>query len=143
VIIGIDPGQAGGIAFIFDNGNAEAHKMPETERDIYDLLEPSFEGQFVFLESVHSMPGQGVSSTFKFGKGYGFLRGIICALKYPLHDVTPQAWQKALGCMSKGDKNTTKQKAQQLFPHLRITHATADALLIAEYGRRFIFTQGE
>jgi hypothetical protein len=38
--------------------------------------------------------------------------------------------------MSKGDKNVTKAKAQQLFTQLKITHATADALLIAEFARR-------
>jgi hypothetical protein len=38
--------------------------------------------------------------------------------------------------LSKGDKNVTKRKAQELFPSLKITHATADALLIAEYLRR-------
>lgn len=33
-------------------------------------------------------------------------------------------------------KNRHKAKAQQLFPAWHITHATADALLIAEYARR-------
>lgn len=139
IVVGIDPGQAGGIA-IFSGKGQSAYRMPDTERDVYDLLE-NVEGEndayiSVFLESVHSMQGQGVSSSFKFGRGYGFLRGIITALKYPLHDVSPQRWQKALGCLSGGDKNVTKQKAQQLFPKLKITHATADSLLIAEYGRR-------
>ena len=133
-ITGIDPGQTGGIAFI-SGDNMYAYKMPETEKDIVELL-CSYPDLVIFLESVHSFPGQGVSSTFKFGKGYGFLRGVITALEIPLHDVTPQKWQKFMGCMSKGDKNVTKQKAQQLFPKLKITHATADAILIAEYGRR-------
>ncbi len=47
-------------------------------------------------------------------------------------------WQKEMGCLTKGDKNVTKRRAQELFPTLKITHAIADALLIAEYGR----TQG-
>jgi hypothetical protein len=37
---------------------------------------------------------------------------------------------------TKGDKNVSKRRAQELFPQLKVTHATADALLIAEYGRR-------
>ena len=75
-------------------------------------------------------------STFKFGRGYGFLRGAITALKYPLHDVSPQRWQRALGCLTSGNKNISKQMAQQLFPQLKITHSIADAVLITEYGRR-------
>ena len=140
IVIGIDPGQSGGIAFI--GKEITAHKMPETERDIYDLLEGCGErerfGAVVFLEKVHSMPGQGVASSFKFGRGYGYLRGIVTALKYPLHDVTPQKWQKTLGCLTGGNKNISKQKAQQLFPHIKIIHATADCLLIAYYGKLFM-----
>lgn len=134
IIYGIDPGINGGIA-VSSGDNMYAYKMPETEKDIVELL-CSYPDPVVFLEVVHSFPGQGVSSTFKFGRGYGFLRGVITALEYPLHDVTPQKWQKALGCLTKGDKNVSKQKAQQLFPKLKITHAIADAILIAEYGRR-------
>ena len=137
-IIGIDPGMSGGIA-IYTPEKVEAHKMGETERDVFDLLDSfSWDEPTVFLESVHSMPGQGVASSFKFGRGYGFLRGVITALRYPLHDVTPQKWQKLLSCLTHGDKNVSKQRAQQLFPQLKITHATADALLIMEYGRRML-----
>lgn len=137
VIIGIDPGKKGGIAFIFENGT-EAHPMPETDRDIYDLLESRCDKSdniIVFMEQVHGIPG--AASMFKFGDGYGFLRGIVTALKYPIHLVLPTKWQKFLGCLTGGDKNISKQKAQQLFPLVKnITHSTADALLIAEYGRR-------
>lgn len=136
-IIGIDPGSAsGGIAILLD-GKAEAFKMPDTERDIYDIFESRvWDDPVVFIEIVHSMPKQGVASSFAFGRNYGFLRGVITALKYPMHDITPQKWQKFLSCLTHGDKNISKQKAQQLFPQLKITLATADALLIAEYGRR-------
>lgn len=117
--------------------------MPETEFDIACLFEPFSKlynrgnfGAKALLEKVHAMPGQGVTSMFTFGKGYGFLRGCLSSGGIPFDDVTPQAWQKALGCLTKGDKNVSKAKAQQLFPHLKITHATADALLIGEYLRR-------
>ena len=62
VFIGVDPGASGGIVFLDDAGIV-AHKMPATERDVWDV----FAGQggveaFAMIESVHSMPGQGVSS---------------------------------------------------------------------------------
>ncbi|MDP2218497.1 MAG: hypothetical protein Q8J68_14565 [Methanolobus sp.] len=143
MIIGIDPGQDGGIAFI--GSKVTAYKMPGTERDIYDLLAEWPAGEatlstiaFVFLEKVHTMKGQGIASSGKFMQGYGFLRGVVTALRYPLHDVTPQRWQRALGCLTGGNKNISKQKAQQLFPHLKITHNVADALLIVYYGKLFI-----
>jgi hypothetical protein len=136
--IGIDPGLSGGIAFIPTTGEPWAHKMPETDRDLYDLLRDSTrdsEARAV-VELVHSSPQMGVKSAFTFGEGYGRLGMALTALGVPYERVRPQAWQKAMGCLTKGDKNVSKRKAQELFPTLKITHAIADALLIAEYGRR-------
>lgn len=134
-IIGIDPGKSGGIAVIKD-GQAWADKMPETEKDLWDYFDSLLYDGFAFIEKVHAMPKQGVTSTFSFGQNFGMLIMALTAASIPFELVTPQKWQKELGCLSHGDKNVTKRKAQQLFPTLTITHATADCLLIAEYGRR-------
>jgi hypothetical protein len=80
----------------------------------------------------------GVTSAFTFGQSYGFLRGILAASKIPFIEVSPQKWQREMGCMTKGNKNVTKQAAQQRWPKLKITHANADSLLIAEYARCFL-----
>jgi Holliday junction resolvasome RuvABC endonuclease subunit len=95
------------------------------------------------IEHVHAMPKQGVSSTFKFGVGYGGLRMALIAASIPFEEVTPRTWQKALGVVVRKKtetktqfKNRLKAKAQQLFPRESITLKTADALLIAEYCRR-------
>ena len=80
------------------------------------------------------MPKQGVASVWTFAQNYGTLLGILAALKITRYHVTPYIWQKTLQCLSKGDKNITKRRAQELFPDIKITHATADALLIGKYG---------
>lgn len=135
--IGIDPGQSGGIAVIYVPTDFVAGKMGETERDTAAMLTfPPFMQCFAWIERVHSMPKQGVASSFKFGQSYGFLRGLLIGKNIPFEEVTPQKWQKEMNCLSKGDKNVTKARAQQLWPGIKITHAIADALLIAEYGRR-------
>jgi hypothetical protein len=41
-----------------------------------------------------------------------------------------------MGCLTKGDKNVSKRKAQELFPSTKVTHAIADSMLIAAYGRK-------
>lgn len=139
VFVGIDPGQGGGIACIVST-DVRAVAMPETERDLLDYLRDcttlSDGAISAVLEKVHSSPQMGVSSSFKFGCGYGRLRMALVAAGIPFDEVTPQRWQKLLGCQSRGDKNVTKKRAQDLFPSLRITHAVADALLLAEYCRR-------
>lgn len=136
-IIGIDPGKSGGIAWCVD-GFMQCWPMPKTEHDIAKLIEDfsRFGDTHCYIEKVHAMPKQGVTSTFTFGRGYGFLRGCLVSYKIPFEEVTPSKWQKALSCLSRGDKNLLKGKAQQLFPDLNITLKTADAVLIAEYGRR-------
>lgn len=143
--IGIDPGMSGGIAFIPDNNPAKAWavKMPETLADLWDcvyqqdgILTSDLTGIHACLEKVHSMPGQGVASSFKFGQGFGHLEMALTAARIPFTYVTPQKWQKELQCLTKGDKNVSKARAQQLFPHLKCTHAISDCLLIAEYCRR-------
>ena len=45
----------------------------------------------VVVENVHSMPKQGVSSSFKFGMGCGIIHGVAGALRLPLTLVTPNA----------------------------------------------------
>lgn len=143
--IGIDPGQSGGIGVI-NGAGSYVDKMPDTERDLFNYLVSvvaqsscGLRGEceiIAFIEQVHSMPRQGVASSFKFGMSYGMLRMALICTGIPFESVTPQKWQKELQCLSKGDKNVTKKRAQELFPQLKITHATADAILLAEYARR-------
>lgn len=134
--LGIDPGASGGLALLGD-GQARAFKLPETERDTVDLLRSLIvPGLHAYIERVSSSPQMGVRSAFTFGHGVGGLRMALIALGIPFESVTPQKWQKAMGCLTGGDKNVSKRRAQELYPALRITHATADALLIATYGLR-------
>ena len=60
----------------------------------------------------------------------------LTAVKVPYTLVRAPAWQKAMGCLTHGDKNISKRRAEQLFPSVKMTHALSDALLIAEFCRR-------
>lgn len=157
-IIGIDPGENGGIALLDQEGNViNVEKMPETPQDLYSslaqlssLVAALDDSQLVvYIEKVGGIPGQGASSAFSFGKGCGHLEMALLALKLKTNDVTPQKWQKlysvghssitkSTAAEKKEHKLKLKAKAQSLFPSLgkKITNATCDALLIAEYGRK-------
>lgn len=149
-VIGIDPGVNGGIAWIAD-GKACVEKMPDTLEDLWDLicdivsgkgggpearLNTAVLGCRAYIEQVSSSPQMGVVSAFSFGRGYGNLEMALTAAGVPFERVRPQVWQKSLGCLTKGDKNVTKRKAQEIFPGIKVTHATADSLLIAAYGTK-------
>ena len=140
--LGIDPGKSGAIAVLGPAGACLGIcKLNQTPKEINDFIEELKDneaeaGLRAVMERVHAMPGQGVSSVFRFGESYGFLRGALVANRIPFELCSPGVWQRRLGCLSRGDKNVTKQRAQEMFPNEKVTHATADALLIAEYCRR-------
>jgi Holliday junction resolvasome RuvABC endonuclease subunit len=145
ITIGIDPGASGAIAWIDERGKSCVEKMPDTLQDLWELIRDitnfprsAIDGRKykAYIEQVSSSPQMGVVSAFSFGRGYGNLEMALTAAGIPFERVRPQVWQKAMGCMTKGDKNISKAKAQELFPDKKIIHATADALLIALYGSR-------
>jgi len=138
--LGIDPGQSGGIALL-DQGYKVVFcvKMPKTLKDMDDLFKGLPDQTMCVIEKVHSMPGQGVASSFKFGMNYGSLRALLVSNEIPFEESTPQKWMKFFSMKkekteSKTDwKNRLKGKAQQFFPKTVVTLAVADALLIARY----------
>lgn len=137
--IGVDPGVSGGIAVITHAPvvSVTAFSMPPTDRDILDLLEHYQQvDTFAVLERVSTSPQMGVVSAGTFMGNYRALQMALTALRIPFDLVTPRKWQQAMGCLTGGDKNVSKRRAQQLFPGLKCTHAISDALLLAEYCRR-------
>ena len=141
VFIGIDPGKSGGIAIIYNDGYY-VKKCPNTVLEMANELIPLSDvpdiQKYAIIEQVHSMPGQGVKSVFTFGQGYGQWLGILATLKIPYIQVTPHKWIKHYGSMpkpKKDRKNHLKHLAQQRFPDVKITLATSDAILIANYLR--------
>ena len=145
ITIGIDPGANGAIAWIDERGKSCVEKMPDTLQDLWELIRDitnfprsAIDGRRykAYIEQVSSSPQMGVVSAFSFGRGYGNLEMALTAAGIPFERVRPQVWQKAMGCMTKGNKNISKAKAQELFPDKKVIHATADALLIALYGTK-------
>jgi crossover junction endodeoxyribonuclease RuvC len=164
IYIGIDPGKTGGMASVNDEGTVlRVDPMPITPQDVYLALlahkgpidhDPTcvsfsvvggipcncsrtrYQASKCILEYVSASPQMGVVSAFTFGRGYGNLEAFLVAADIPYDQTTPAKWQDVMQCRSRGDKNVTKARAQQLFPTFKVTHAIADALLIAEYCRR-------
>lgn len=153
-ILGIDPGLEGGFCLYWEAANTLVEPMPRTEKGL-DL--PAIvkwirahkdDIELALLEQVSAMPGQGVSSMFKFGRVYGAIEGVLAALEIPYELVTPQRWQKVMHQGVEGgldSKARSRVAASRLFPSVdlrasarcRIPHSgMQDALLIAAYGRR-------
>jgi len=149
-ILAIDPGKSGGMASWSDAYVVKALPMPDTPREIIDAINDYFQvacrNSIVIMEKVSGYAGGGGqpgSAMFRFGEGYGFIQGVVMTLGMRLELVTPQKWQKALGLshrektQSKCEwKNKLKAEAERLYPGVKVTLATADALLLLEYARR-------
>lgn len=152
--LGIDPGLDGALAIISDNGRAQVHDTPtlttgrgaKSKREyalasLANLLRPYARVPCrVGIELVGAMPGQGVSSMFRMGYGLGVWEAMLAAFGVSYTRVTPQKWKKAMLEGVGTEKEASRLRAQQLFPHLDLArkkdHGRAEAVLIAEYIRR-------
>lgn len=99
------------------------------------------------LEKQTPMPGQGVTSMFSIGYGFGLWEGILMSLGISYVVVHPRTWKKEMlrdvpGTTGKGRSILA---AQRLFPDVGLRrserarkpdHNAAEALLLAEYANR-------
>ena len=141
--IGIDPGKSGALAII-DGENARVIPFDEQEYiEILNILAIDHSLSVVCLEDVHSMPGQGVKSTFNFGENFGWIQGVLCAMRIPYQLVSPKKWKGEFSLTS--DKKGSIACCKRLFPGASLLRTDkckseddgmAEALLMAEYARR-------
>lgn len=146
IVKGIDVGQKGGLATIAGDMVAVC-PMPDDSRALVALLKGS---SHVFIEKAQSMPKMGVAAMFNYGKGAGTIEGILIALGIPFTLVGPKVWMKVMHAgtdSSMGTKERSLQACYRLFPSVSLkptlrcrkdSDGMAEALLIAEYGRRVL-----
>lgn len=154
VFLGIDPGLDGALAVLGEDGALVVHDMPtlgvtrggknKRDVDVYELARlvdetlKTHPSPIAYVERVGAMKGQGVSSTFAFGKAYGVVIGILAGNFVRLEFVAPVTWKRAMGVTK--DKDGARARASALSPRhcglwpLVKHHGRAEAALIALYG---------
>lgn len=146
-VLGIDPGASGAIVLLENNEPIEWTEMPTVKIGSSTRVNAAALADFiascccehVYVEAVHSMPKQGVASSFNFGHSTGTVMGVLGAMGMPHTLVTPQAWKKSAGLIGT-DKDAARARAIQLWPRWTELNkkakgqALADAALIARYG---------
>jgi len=141
IYMGVDPGRSGSIAFICGN-TAWSIKNDSTLKDLADAVADAQSIApiaFALIERVSASPQMGTVSAFSFGQSYGALEMLLTCAGISFERITPVTWQNAMKCRTGGDKNISKNRAQELFPTLKVTHANADALLLAELAHRMSY----
>jgi crossover junction endodeoxyribonuclease RuvC len=150
VIVGVDGGIHGGVAFVGfgDNGKApellDAIDIPVVgvkAKERVDILALRTQIELAkpdhaVIERAQAMPKQGASSGFKYGRAVGAIEAVIALCGVPLTIIEPTAWKKFHGLRG-GEKEASRQRALMLFPnahHLlarKMDHGRAEAVLIA------------
>lgn len=156
LFIGIDPGLHGAIAAYRPSiGELAVADIPTHEITVNGkrrtqidkhglralLILQAKEGGRAFVEDVHSMPKQGVASSFKFGFVAGAIQQAVVDAGFELTLVPPQVWKRRFGLTS--DKDAARARASAVFPgsaHLwprKKDDGRAEAALLALYGARY------
>jgi hypothetical protein len=150
LILGVDPGLKGALAFLDpESGMLEVFDMPKfrgtrggkDELDRFGLAaivrERAGYVRKAVVELVGAMPKQGVASTFVFGKGTGVVLGVLAACGIRTEEPHPGVWKRAMGVTA--DKETSRKRAIGLWPHCPHLFGRADraeAALLAYYGTK-------
>jgi hypothetical protein len=149
--IGIDPGASGALAVLDSE-----ERLVETVRlrradepggmalliaDAIAQTADAYEIACVTIERVAAYPGQGVSSTFAFGRAYGEALGAAVCSRCHVETVPPQRWQRDLSLTSgKGaskveHKRHLRDTASARF-QTRLTLDECDAVWLAYWAKR-------
>ena len=142
-VMGVDPGSVSAafavIPWDLDGGvdAASAFHMPVANKMVdgraFAYLVTERNPSHAVVERVNAFPEQGVSSSFRFGVGYGIIMGVLAASGVKIVDVAPGVWKKHFRLDS--DKEKARALAIKLFPKvdLRLVKdaGRAEALLMA------------
>ena len=155
-ILGCDPGAKGGFAVIRDGELYDLHDMPSLieakGKSRLLRVSPELTALMVrallpldqaYIELVASMPKQGISSAFTFGRAFGVVVGVLAANRVPITYLRPQEWRTMAGVKRSTDlKAGSQARALQLFPQkaedfrLKKHEGRWEAALIAYAGSR-------
>ena len=125
-ILGVDCGLSGAWALLDDSGRlVDVDDMPASDgtvsahfltNAIATRCPSGATHRVAVVEIAGSMPGQGVSTTWKFARATGVVEGVLAGLGWPVHTVTPATWKRGLGLGK--DKAASRAMAARLWPDM-------------------------
>lgn len=140
-VMAIDPGISGAVAFyIKSTDTLIVHDTPVAggEIDCAALAEliREYGPAGCIIENVHAVHGNGITSSFNFGKSYGMARGVISACRVRTQLVAPSVWKRHYRL--KADKEEARAHAILTWPGMNVfsrkkDHNRAEAALMAKY----------
>lgn len=152
MILGIDPGINGGLAFV-DGDEMHLYATPTVkvpyvrkgkkstryELDLKRITELIMlhKPTTAIVEKVAARPGQGTTSMFRFGQSYGQVQGVLAGREVETIYIIPRTWKKHFHLTQ--DKEDSLDLARTLFPaynkvwKLKKNNGIAEAALLVRY----------
>ena len=153
-VLGIDPGLSGAMAVVDTASDcllvgdiptvSIAHgKGKRAQINVWAMrnwIRDAGPIDLAIVEQVSAMPGQGVTSMFRFGQTFGLCQGVAIGLGIRTKLVMPRTWKKEMKVGR--EKDQARQIATDLYPfnvddfRRKKDVDRAEAALIAVYGMR-------
>lgn len=150
ITLGIDPGLQGAVASLIDGEAGPMLDMPTMQGGTWNEVDAASLSAWIrliraqnpdaivgaCLEKVGARPGDGGTSAFRFGEGFGKVKAVLEVAGIPYSLAIPAVWKRRFGLIGT-DKDASRQLAITRFPeahqHLlrKKDHGRADALLLA------------
>lgn len=161
LIMGVDPGLRGAISVveiksqkIIDMIDMPTYKTKSDARkqgylEHIDAVKLSLALDFyapltsiAILEMPGAMPGQGLSSTFRFGQSVGLLNGLLIGKYISVCGVAPAVWKASMG-LSYNKEDSIKEAITYFKDYawlwkLKKHNDRAESALLAIYGMRYL-----
>lgn len=155
IVIGIDPGLTGSIAFVNHHGGCVIEDIPTKEIPGNGMVKrkvdglalarlvrkhcPADEQALVVCEAVRAMPGNAIQTQGSLMRSLGAIESVFEVLRFTMRMVQPQVWKRHFGL--KSDKGESLRVARTLYPECQEIgrakdHNRAESLLIAHYGKQ-------
>lgn len=148
-ILAIDPGLSGGFAYKSEKGRLDVITLRgRSDGEIYEYLNHMVTpGTQVFMEKLGAMPSRfrGSITSWLLAEHVGKLKMALAIAGHSCTEVSPQTWQKVMGCnftkpkkmkasaWYRTRKKKMLRKARLMYPLMQVNEDTADALLILSY----------
>jgi crossover junction endodeoxyribonuclease RuvC len=151
--VGVDPGLSGAFVTldVAEDGTQAVTTYPvpvawlevhRGRRRFYDVpvlwkqLQAVRPVTLAYVEQQGARPGQGVTSTFSIGQGFGMWHALLVAAAIPFVVVAPQRWRARVGLPKtattpQGRKKAVALAACRRFPGIAIKLDHADAVMLA------------
>lgn len=152
IILGVDPGKTGGLAILVYGKDKKVRLLSAIPMPIavlpnrkpmlaWELAKSFLSSPYAIdvgiIEDVHSMPAQGVASSFQFGRMFGAAEMMMHHHCQYVHYVQPRIWKKYFGIV-KQHKSVSTVIATELYGNkywpLKKHEGIAEAALIATWG---------